>query len=149
MAELKQRRKQVDRANELGEEVSIRLSTTSFGLKEMWRISRIIIKTKPAKVKKNKTPKVPIPDAPSDSPDTHVDEPTVLDDTKESQQETDLKRAGLQALNEIADLHERVKKCVKTFIGRLYLTLLSSIFIWRKPASSKVYGSVGGNDHVS
>ncbi|KAE9408089.1 hypothetical protein BT96DRAFT_21652 [Gymnopus androsaceus JB14] len=48
-----------------------------------------------------------------------------LDDTKESKQEMDMKRATLQALNELADLHERIK----------------NIFIWRRPASSKIYGS--------
>ncbi|KAJ3988572.1 hypothetical protein F5890DRAFT_383607 [Lentinula detonsa] len=117
VTELRQRRKQVDKANELGEEISIRLSTTSFGLTEMWRISRIFTKSK-----KSKAPK---PNIAPGFPNTKVDDPTVLDDTEESQKETDMKRAILQAMNDIADLHERIK----------------NIFIWRRPASSKVYGT--------
>ncbi|KAJ4486111.1 hypothetical protein J3R30DRAFT_3444125 [Lentinula aciculospora] len=117
VAELKQRRKQVDKANELSEEISIRLSATSFGLKEMWRISRIF--TKPKKSKAAKSRLAPDPSDPD------VDDPTVLDDTKETQKETDVKRAVLQVMNDIADLHERIQ----------------NIFIWRRPASSKVYGT--------
>ena len=82
----------------------------------MWRIARIVTKTKPSKAKKNKTAKVPIPKPAAEAPDIHVDDPTILDDTKESQQEMDMKRATLQALNELADLHERIKKSVDFLI---------------------------------
>ncbi|KAJ3857779.1 hypothetical protein EV368DRAFT_29378 [Lentinula lateritia] len=114
LMELKQRRKQVDKANELGEEISLRLSTSSFGLKEIWRISRIFTKSN-----KNKS------NIGLENPNDGVDDPTVLDNTKESQKETDVKRAVLLAMNDVADLHERIK----------------NIFIWRRPASSKVYGT--------
>lgn len=38
------------------------------------------------------------------------DTATVLDDTKETKQETDGKRAILQIFTDIADVHERIKK---------------------------------------
>ncbi|GAW03608.1 hypothetical protein LENED_005345 [Lentinula edodes] len=49
----------------------------------------------------------------------------LTNNTRESQKETDVKRAVLLAMNDVADLHERIK----------------NIFIWRRPASSKVYGT--------
>ncbi|KAJ3969451.1 hypothetical protein EV361DRAFT_920776 [Lentinula raphanica] len=114
IAELKQRRKQVDKADEIGEEISVRLSTTSFGLKELWRMSRIFTKSQKSSVSKLET----------GATDPNADDPTILDDAKDSQTETDLKRGILQAMNDIADLHERIK----------------NIFIWRRPASSRFYG---------
>ncbi|KAJ4499630.1 hypothetical protein C8R41DRAFT_915363 [Lentinula lateritia] len=118
LMELKQRRKQVDKANELGEEISLRLSTSSFGLKEIWRISRIFTKS-------NRNKSTQKSNIGLDKPNGGVDDPTVLDNTKESQKETDVKRAVLLAMNDVADLHERIK----------------NIFIWRRPASSRVYGT--------
>lgn len=103
--ELKQRRKQVDKANELGEEISLRLSTSSFGLKEIWRISRIFTKS-------NRNKSTQKSNIGLDKPNGGVDDPTVLDNTKESQKETDVKRAVLLAMNDVADLHERIKKSV-------------------------------------
>ncbi|KAJ3863072.1 hypothetical protein EV359DRAFT_43878 [Lentinula novae-zelandiae] len=118
LMELKQRRKQVDKANELGEEISLRLSTSSFGLKEIWRILRIFTKS-------NRNKSTQKANFGLNKPNDGVDDPTVLDNTKESQKETDVKRAVLLAMNDVADLHERIK----------------NIFIWRRPASSKVYGT--------
>ena len=68
---------------------------------------------------------------------------TVLDDTKNSREERDIKRRALHALSEIGDLHERIKKYVQgLWVRDFVFQFLSSIFIWRRPASSYMYGGV-------
>ncbi|KAJ6575102.1 hypothetical protein B0H19DRAFT_1127173 [Mycena capillaripes] len=130
LAELKAHRQEIDRAAEFGEELSTRFSaSSSFGV-ELWRLFKVFNKSKKAKVKKlasDKTRNRVPPDPPSDV-DSEQEISTVLDSAEptETSQENDVKRAVLQSLAEIADLHERVK----------------NIFIWRQPSSSKTYGMV-------
>ncbi|KAJ7244787.1 hypothetical protein B0H12DRAFT_1128811 [Mycena haematopus] len=132
LRELKAHRDEIDRAAEFGQELSTRFSASSvLGVKELWRIFRVFNKPKTAKVKKlarDKTRAHPPRDPPSDDQVSEQEINTVLDseDPVENAQENDVKRTVLQALAEISDLHERVK----------------NIFIWRRPASSRIYGLV-------
>ncbi|KAK7064240.1 RNA cytidine acetyltransferase [Favolaschia claudopus] len=132
LAELRRHRKEIDRAIEFGEELSTRFSASSnFGVKELWRIFRVFNKPKKTKVKKlarNKTSAQSAREPSADEQHSEHEVSTVLDseDTAQEKQENDGKRAVLQAFSEIADLHERIK----------------NIFIWRRPASSRIYGFV-------
>ncbi|KII94384.1 hypothetical protein PLICRDRAFT_172032 [Plicaturopsis crispa FD-325 SS-3] len=138
VAQLRERRAEVRRANDFGEKMQARLSASSaFGVREMWRIFRVFNKPKKTKAKnkaKNKAKdKGIIPDD-GERKDTDgdtaglddVDSTTVLDDPNDITEEKDIKREILHAISEVTDLHERVK----------------NIFIWRRPASSRMYGTV-------
>ncbi|KAF7347844.1 RNA cytidine acetyltransferase [Mycena venus] len=129
LAQLRAHREEIDRAAEFGQELSTRFSASStLGVKELWRIFKVFNKPKKAKVKKLAKDKTRA--HPQDGPQSDAEHEigTVLDseDPAESSQENDTKRAVLQAFAEIADLHERVK----------------NIFIWRRPASSRIYGLI-------
>ena len=118
--ELRERLHEVDRANKLGDAVSSRLSaSSSFGVRDMWRLFRIV--NKPLnKPWKSKAKKASAAQQGSQGPPESIDysatidvindEPTVLDDETESQEERDIKRLGLHILNAVADFHERMKK---------------------------------------
>ncbi|ESK86647.1 hypothetical protein Moror_9708 [Moniliophthora roreri MCA 2997] len=55
IAELRERRAEIDRAEELGDEVSARLvSSSGFGVREMWRIFRVFTKSEKPKESMNK-----------------------------------------------------------------------------------------------
>jgi hypothetical protein len=113
-------------------------------MKELWRLFRVFNKSKKTKVKKLATVKLPEQGSaePSlDGPGPEISTVLDSDDPKESAQEKDFKRELLQALAEIADLHERIRKYVDSPQTIQSLTDCS-IFIWRRPASSKLYGMV-------
>ncbi|PBL01129.1 hypothetical protein ARMGADRAFT_1073433 [Armillaria gallica] len=133
--ELRERLHEVDRANKLGDAVSSRLSaSSSFGVRDMWRLFRIVNKPL-SKPRKSKAKKASAAQHGSQSPPESIDysatidaindEPTVLDDETESQEERDIKRLGLHILNAVADFHERMK----------------NLFIWRRHCSSRIYGA--------
>ncbi|KAG7450529.1 uncharacterized protein BT62DRAFT_1001342 [Guyanagaster necrorhizus] len=110
--ELRERLREVDRASKLGDAISTRLSTSpSFGVKDMWRLFRIVNKPRKAKTKKASA-EPGYQDAPEsiDCNATIKDETTVLDDETETQEERDIKHLGLHVLNAVADFHERMKK---------------------------------------
>lgn len=88
LEDLRRHREEVMRANEFGEQVSTRLFATSTGVTEAIHLYKLFKERR----KKEKT---------KDSGDVLVD-----------REEEDVKRTVIFALNEIADLHERVKKCV-------------------------------------
>jgi hypothetical protein len=106
------------RAAEFGEEVTSRLSaSSSFGLKEVWRLFKVFNKTKKSKAKhfakvEVKAKGIFKPDIDGGTFEDEKQDATVLDDTKISREETDFKRMGLHILSEIGDLHERIKKYV-------------------------------------
>ncbi|KAJ7634293.1 hypothetical protein DFH06DRAFT_1437038 [Mycena polygramma] len=130
LAELRAHRQEIDRAAEFGEQLSTRfLASSSFGAKELWRLFKVFNKSKKTKIQKAASSKTrdPVPLVDEQDPDQE-EISTVLDSDErtETAQENDVKRALLQMLSEIADLHERVK----------------NIFIWRRPASSQTYGMV-------
>jgi hypothetical protein len=134
LQELRKRRKEVARANVFGDAVQARLTPSSpFGLQELWRIFKVFNKPKVDKVKKVVKDKGKDMEAKNKDkamkPDENVEgevksDPvgqapqeaaTVLDDSKDTNQEKDTKRAILETLNSIADLHERIKKQVEFF----------------------------------
>ncbi|KAJ7125590.1 hypothetical protein C8R43DRAFT_710389 [Mycena crocata] len=125
LAELRAHRQEIDRANEFGQEMSMRFSASStLGVKELWRLFKVFNRPKKQKVNKLARNKGRVPQGASSEGEEPEEISTVLD--SEDPQENDGKRALLQAMAEIADLHERVK----------------NIFIWRRPATSRVYGLV-------
>ncbi|KZP31369.1 hypothetical protein FIBSPDRAFT_49641 [Athelia psychrophila] len=134
--ELRERRAEVARASVFGDEVQARLMPSSpFGLTELWRIFKVFNKPKVDKAKdvikessnakgKGKYKDSTSPEKTDSQPTREA--PTVLDGSEESSLDTDSKRAILQSMAEIADLHERVK----------------NIAIWRRPASSYFYSGI-------
>ncbi|KAK0465038.1 uncharacterized protein EV420DRAFT_935547 [Desarmillaria tabescens] len=114
--ELRQRLREVDRANKLGDAVSSRLSaSSSFGVKDMWRLYRIVNKPWKPKAKKASAEQPGCQILPESidygaTINTINDEPTILGDETESEEERDIKRLGLHILNAVADFHERMKK---------------------------------------
>ncbi|EIN13757.1 hypothetical protein PUNSTDRAFT_140224 [Punctularia strigosozonata HHB-11173 SS5] len=148
LAELRLHRSQVDRAERFSDAIQSRLSASStLGVKEAWRIFRVVYRSKKglvdsavrdAKSAKGKRKSTGSGEAGVSSTVT-VDlgssqglgdlaagegAETVLDSPVASQEEQDLKRMGLQLINGIADVQERVK----------------NIFLWRRPAASRLYG---------
>ena len=123
--ELRKRRREVARANVFGDAVQARLTPSSpFGLQELWRIFKVFNKPKAQKVKKVVKDKGKDKEDKGLKPNGNVErdgksEPvgqatreaaTVLDDSTDANQDTDVKRIILQALGNTADLHERIKK---------------------------------------
>nr|GAT44180.1 predicted protein [Mycena chlorophos] len=122
LAELNAHREQIDRSNEFGRELTARFSaTSSLGIRELWRLFRVFNKPKKTKAKK-------LAGAGSQESLLSQEATTVFDSDKvaDTSEENDVKRLVLKVMAEIADLHERVK----------------NIFIWRRPASSRVYAIV-------
>lgn len=116
LEELREHRREIERANEFGAEMSSRVSaTSSSGLKEMWRLFKVANKS--AKTKSKASAKEKLNGASSDMPPEDAINPTeiagdatVLDDSMNGEEARDLKRIALHALSEVADLHERIKK---------------------------------------
>ncbi|PPQ80817.1 hypothetical protein CVT25_001942 [Psilocybe cyanescens] len=131
LEDLLRHREEVLRADEFGERVSAKLSASSSSVMEIWRLFRLfektkrnIVKGKPRETTKDKS----TTDEPEGrhSSDLVEDDVTVLDDIDDSEEAKDLKRIGLEILEDIAELHERVR----------------NLFIWRRPASSRRYAFV-------
>jgi hypothetical protein len=130
LQELRKRRKEVARANVFGDTVQARLTPSSpFGLQELWRIFKVFNKPKVDKANKvvndegkakldmgkdrNRGIKTNenVEGKETSEPVGQVSETTtVLDDSKDTKQDKDIRRAILQTLGGIADLHERIKK---------------------------------------
>jgi hypothetical protein len=79
-------------------------------MKELWRLFRVL--NKPQKAKSRNISADKARDVEGEQRDDKRELNTVLDseDPQETPQEKDFKRAFLNTLNEIADLHERIKK---------------------------------------
>ncbi|KAI9572976.1 hypothetical protein HD554DRAFT_1404044 [Boletus coccyginus] len=97
--ELQERRQETMRALRFGEVVQQRLSVTTLGPIEMWQLFKLYRSEEKSKTK------------------------LVVKDAIEPNEEENFKRGVLYALNELADLHERVK----------------NIFTWRRPDVSRRY----------
>ncbi|KAF9229271.1 hypothetical protein BS17DRAFT_824514, partial [Gyrodon lividus] len=132
LQELQERRQDTARARRFGEEVQDRLSVTTLGPIEMWRLfkrhkagtkDRSKMKMSAKETAKSSERESFDATAPSPGPAETNNEPTLLDHADSSQEEEDLKRDLLRLLNELTDLHERIK----------------NIFTWRRPTVSRRY----------
>ncbi len=104
LEELRGRRQDMQRADDFGNLVSSRLTaSSSLGIKEMWRLFKVVNKGKRTKIKK-------VFSQPQSGLVDRDDDTTCLDDDVETKEERDLKRLGLQLLTGLVDLHERIKK---------------------------------------
>jgi hypothetical protein len=115
LQELQERREATARARLFGEEVQERLSVTTLGPIDMWRLFKLYKAGTKEKIsmKENKFPEqesanLAVPSITNKAAETN-NEPTLLDHG-DSQEEECLKRDLLHLLNELADLHERIKK---------------------------------------
>ncbi|KAF8905572.1 hypothetical protein CPB84DRAFT_1844975 [Gymnopilus junonius] len=129
LSDLRRHREEVSLASDFGKQVADRLSASSFGITETWRLLKLIGQTQKSILKGKTKEKIHKTDAPATEAHSDVSDQqgtTVLDDPNDSEETKDLKRIGLQLLNEMADLHERIR----------------NIIIWRRPEVSRRYGFI-------
>lgn len=98
----------MQQADAFGAHVTARLSSTSSVMTEMWRLFRLLDKTTKIKVKKVAKGKEKSRVSSDSNPDDQGDT-TVLDEP-DDKYEADLKRLALYLLDQIDDLHERIRK---------------------------------------
>ncbi|KAF8807393.1 hypothetical protein BYT27DRAFT_7288895 [Phlegmacium glaucopus] len=120
LEDLRQHREEVIRANEFGDQVSARLSATSTGVTEVFHLFKLFDQ------RRKKTAKQKAKDMHSANPTEDIGDMPISEDALDKGEAADIKGIIVYALNEIADLHERVR----------------NIFLWRRPASSRIYGVV-------
>ena len=113
MEDLRRHREEVIHADKFGDQVSARLSATSSGVEEFLYLFKLFKESRKKSAKQKAKdmyfadPTEEIGEVPLEERDT-----TVPEDTVDRQVAADIKGIVLYALNEIADLHERVRKCV-------------------------------------
>lgn len=113
LAQLREHRGHIDKASEFGEELQGRLTAASpFGLLDAWKTLRVYNKKKVRKAKEktkqfDDTASVTSVEAAVTDGDT-----TAAEDSAEKNQEQGVKALGLEALCEIIDGLERLKKYV-------------------------------------
>lgn len=112
LQELRERRQEVAKAEELGDQLQTRLSTPSSGIMEAWRLFRVVAKSNKQKLKHQKEKVKGKEPMKSDSAISLLgpNEDTVHDEPNESQEDKDVKRDVLHLLSDFADFHERLKK---------------------------------------
>lgn len=116
LADLRQHRQEILRADAFGKQVSARFSASSSGVKEIWRLLHLLGRTWRSRTKgtikekgKGKELSDEITSAIAEEQDaTVLDDPDDPDDGEAQ----DMKRISLQLIEEIADTHERICKCV-------------------------------------
>ena len=113
LEDLRRHREEVISANEFGDQVSARLSATSTDVTEVIYLFKLFKKTR------NKTAKQKAKDMNSAHPTEETGDASLREQdmavpevTVDKEEAADIKRTAIYALNEIADLHERVRKCV-------------------------------------
>ncbi|KAF9456188.1 hypothetical protein BDZ94DRAFT_1351112 [Collybia nuda] len=130
--DLQEHRSEITRADNFGRQISPRFPASSSGIIEIWRILQVFNHSTKNKAENSVHEKNGQKEGtPSSSEDGSGTSPNkegtaIFDDTEDSQDMKDLKRTGLHILNELADLHERIK----------------NILIWRRPASSQTYCAI-------
>ncbi|KAK1229702.1 hypothetical protein PQX77_007264 [Marasmius sp. AFHP31] len=127
--ELKERQMRVDEAKEIGDEFSARLvsgSLSTFDVQDMWRLFKVVAKPNKSKAKKETKRKDKGKEKEKDDEDDVVmgESSGPATESHKTRDERDLARFGLQFMNAVADIHERVH----------------NIFIWRRPQASFRYG---------
>jgi len=121
LTQLREHRGHIDKASEFGDELQARLTgTTPFGFFDAWKTLRVYNKTHKTKEKMKQS---------DDAASVIGGEAAVTgsdinaaDDSAEKSQEQDLKALWLEALCELVDGLERLKKCVVCWLGRTGLT---------------------------
>jgi GRAM domain-containing protein 4 len=108
LAQLRERRAEVERAEKFGDRISYRLASTSkFGVKDAWKIAKDFRSRSNVNLaSKSKDP----------APDESANEQNAKEERVKIAEEEwvleDLQRILLRFVNEVADLHERVRKWV-------------------------------------
>lgn len=113
LADLRQHRQEILHADAFGKQVSARLSASSSGVKEIWRLFQLLghaWKSRTKVTTKEKGKGKELSDEFISDIATEQDA-TVLDDADDEEAQ-DSKRVGLQLMEEIVDIHERIRKCV-------------------------------------
>lgn len=112
LKELRERRQEVAKAEELGEQLQTRLGTSSSGFMEAWRLFRVVAKSNKHKLKlqreKLKGTESMKTDSVAELPE--ASENTVLDEPNDNQEDKDIKKEILHLLGDLADFHERIRK---------------------------------------
>jgi len=114
LAQLREHRGHIDKASEFGEELQARLTgTTPFGLLDAWKTLKVYNKSKIHKAKDKVKQSDDAASVTSDGAAIIDNDIATTDDPAEKSQEHDLKALGLEALCELTDGLERLKKCVE------------------------------------
>ena len=114
LAQLREHRGHIDKASEFGEELQARLTgTTPFGLLDAWETLKVYNKSKIHKAKDKVKQSGDTASVMSDGAVVTDSDITATDDPAGKSQEQDLKALGLEALCELVDGLERLKKCVE------------------------------------
>ena len=114
LVQLREHRGHIDKASEFGEELQARLTgTTPFGLLDAWATLKVYNKKKIRKAKERVGRSDDAASVMSGETTVTDNEITAADDSAEKSQEQDLKALGLEALCELVDGLERLKKYVE------------------------------------
>lgn len=113
LADLRQHRQETLHADAFGQQVSARFSASSSGVKEFWRLFQLLDRAWKSRTKVMTKEKGKGKESSDEftSDTAKEQDATVLDDADDAETQ-DLKRIGLQLMEEIADTHERICKCV-------------------------------------
>jgi len=116
--DLRRHRAELSEADEFGAQISARLSTTSSGMKELWKLFRLFDQTRKKKLRFGRRAAAQSDDDPysssGESPRPSVESNRSSDDPEDSQ----LQQLLLELLNATADFHERIHKCALPTIRR-------------------------------
>jgi hypothetical protein len=113
LAQLREHREQIDKASEFDEELQARFTaTTPFGLFDAWRTLKVYNKNKARKAKDKVKQSDDAGSVMSGEAAVTNSDVISVDDLAEKSQEQDLKALGLEALCELTDGLERLKKYV-------------------------------------
>ena len=114
LAQLREHRGNIDKASEFGEGLQARLTAaTPFGPLDAWATLKVYNKNRIRKAKDKVKQADDTASVTSGGMTATDDDTTVTEDSAEKSQEQDLKALGLEALCELADGLERLKKCVE------------------------------------
>jgi GRAM domain-containing protein 4 len=113
LEDLRRHREEVIRANEFGEQVLARLSASSTGVTEIIHLFKLL-KERPWKTAKQKVKDMSSAEPTEETGDVPLKERnmTVPEDAVDQEEAAAIMRIVIYTLNEIADLHERVRKYV-------------------------------------
>ena len=114
LQELREHRVDVERAKEFSATVTARIvAAPTYDIQDVWRIVHDFHRSrKLKKAARNKAKNAEDSDPPGEELKAESEEPALSDESDVP--EADIKRELLAIMNYVADLHERVKKCVES-----------------------------------